>query len=110
MKGQHTELPWMAASAYSSVVGVPIVDRQGHRVANTAIPDMPKAWDELKKQAVIDAAFICTAVNTYPAVTELVEALERAVIALDDGRERSIVRSALNHYRELAGTSNEGAR
>lgn len=82
MSVKHTELPWMAASAYSSVVGVPIVNREGHRIANTAIPDMPKEWDYLKKQAVTDAAFICTAVNTYPVVTELVKALEACQASL----------------------------
>ena len=78
----HTELPWMAAASYSSVCGVPIVNREGRRVANTAILDMPKEWDELKLQAVIDAAFICKAVNTYPAVEELVKALEHCQSAL----------------------------
>lgn len=123
----HTELPWMAASAYSSVCGVPIVNQQGRRIANTALPDMPKEWDELKQQAVIDAAFIVTAVNTYPAVEGLVEALEAierggvAVLldaALSDAPEgfdecpinpnvlQKIVddsRSALTRFRELSG-------
>lgn len=80
----HTELPWMAASAYSSVCGVPIVNQQGRRIANTALPDMPKEWDELKQQAVIDAAFIVTAVNTYPAVAELVKALELSLDTLHE--------------------------
>jgi hypothetical protein len=77
MGGQkHTKLPWMAATAYSSMWGVPIVNQEGRRIANTALPDMPKEWDELKRQAVIDAAFICTAVNTYPAVEKLIRTLE----------------------------------
>ena len=63
----------MAAAAYSSIVGVPLVTSEGRRVANTALPDMPKAWDELKRQAVIDAAFIAHAWNCHD---DLVKALE----------------------------------
>lgn len=64
-----------AASAYSSVVGVPLVTSEGRRVANTALPGMPKEWDDQKKQAVIDAAFIAHAWNCHD---DLVKALNAA--------------------------------
>lgn len=59
----------MAAAAYSSIVGVPLVTSEGRRVANTALPDMPKEWDHLKKQAVIDAEFIAHAWNCHDDLT-----------------------------------------
>jgi hypothetical protein len=68
----HTPTPWNAASAYSSVCGVPIINQKGQRVGNTALPDMPKEWDELKERAVADAALIVTAVNNHaPMVKSL---------------------------------------
>lgn len=66
----------MAAAAYSSIVGVPLVTSEGRRVANTALPDMPKEWDAHKKQAVIDAAFIAHAWNCHD---DLVKALGTAL-------------------------------
>jgi hypothetical protein len=69
----HTPTPWNCASRYSSVVGVPIINQQGKRIGNTALPDMPPQWDHMKRQAEIDAAFICKAVNAYAV---LVKALE----------------------------------
>lgn len=59
----------MAASAYSSIVGVPLVTSEGRRVGNTALPNMPKEWDNHKKQAVIDAAFIAHAWNCHDDLT-----------------------------------------
>lgn len=70
---EHTPTPWNAASKYSSVVGVPIVNQQGKRVGNTALPDMPPEWDHLKRQAEIDAAFICEAVNNHARLTDELE-------------------------------------
>jgi hypothetical protein len=72
---EHTKLPWIAASKYSSVVGVPIVNQQGKRIANTALPDLPPAWDHMKRQAEIDAAFIITAVNNHKALVQALEAV-----------------------------------
>lgn len=72
---EHTPTPWNAAAAYSSIVGVPIVNQQGKRIGNTALPNMPPEWDHMKQQAVIDAAFICRAVNSHEA---LVKALKLA--------------------------------
>lgn len=69
----HTPTPWGAASAYSSVCGVPIISQKGGRVANTALPDMPKEWDELKQRAVADAAFICKAVNNHAPMVKSLE-------------------------------------
>jgi hypothetical protein len=71
----HTPTPWMAASKYSSMVGVPIVNQQGKRIGNTALPDMPHEWDHLKRQAEVDAAFIIKAVTNHGA---LVKALQLA--------------------------------
>ena len=65
---EHTPTPWIAASKYSSVAGVPIVTQQGGRIGNTAMPGMPSEWDHLKLQAEIDAAFIVKAVNNYAAM------------------------------------------
>jgi hypothetical protein len=62
---EPTPTPWMAATKYSSVAGVPIVNQQGKRIGNTALPDMPSEWDHLKRQAEIDAAFIVKAVNAW---------------------------------------------
>jgi hypothetical protein len=73
---EHTPTPWNAASKYSSVVGVPIVNQQGKRIGNTALPGMPPEWDHLKRQAEIDAAFIVKAVNNHEA---LVKALDWAM-------------------------------
>jgi hypothetical protein len=58
----------MAASKYSSVAGVPIVNQQGKRIANTALPNMPAEWADLKRQAEIDAAFIVKAVNNHERI------------------------------------------
>jgi len=68
---EHTPTPWNAASKYSSVVGVPIVNQQGKRIGNTALPDMPPEWDHLKRQAEIDAAFIVKAVNNHEALVNV---------------------------------------
>ena len=67
---EHTPTPWNAATKYSSVVGVPIVNTQGKRIGNTALPDMPAEWDHLKRQAEIDAAFICIAVNNHDTLVK----------------------------------------
>ncbi len=69
----HTPTPWNCASRYSSVVGVPIVNQQGRRIGNTALPDMPPEWDRMKRLAEIDAAFICTAVNAYAVMVKALE-------------------------------------
>lgn len=69
----HTPTPWNAASAYSSVCGVPIVNQKGQRIGNTALPDMPKEWDELKERAVADAALIVTAVNNHAPMVKSLE-------------------------------------
>jgi hypothetical protein len=68
---EHTPTPWNCASRYSSVVGVPIVNQQGKRIGNTALPDMPPEWDHMKRQAEIDAAFIVKAVNNHDAMVLL---------------------------------------
>lgn len=69
----HTPTPWNAASKYSSVVGVPIINQQGKRIGNTALPDMPPEWDHLKRQAEIDAAFIVTAANNHAPMLKSLE-------------------------------------
>lgn len=71
----HTPAPWNCATAYSSVVGVPIIARNGKRIGNTALPDMPKEWDSLKEEAVANAAFICRAVNSYEPMRKALEAI-----------------------------------
>jgi hypothetical protein len=86
----HTPTPWNAASRYSSVVGVPIVNGHGRRIGNTALPDMPPEWDHMKRQAEIDAAFICRAVNAHDL---LVKALKDVMNASNDPYE--VARAAL---------------
>lgn len=96
---EHTPTPWTAAAKYSSVVGVPIVNQQGKRVGNTAIPAMPREWDHLKRQAEIDAAFIVKAVNNHDALVralEKISAMDPKGIRADDlGRAASIAREAI---------------
>ncbi len=77
---KHAPTPWNCATAYSSVFGVPIIAQSGQRVGNTALPDLPKELDEMKRRAVADAEFICLAVNSHEV---LVKALERAMIDLN---------------------------
>lgn len=69
----HTPTPWNCASRYSSMVGVPIINQQGKRIGNTALPDMPPEWDHLKRQAEIDAAFIITAANNHAPMLKTLE-------------------------------------
>lgn len=107
---EHTPTPWNAASAYSSAVGVPIVNQRGQRVANTALPGMPAEWDEMKKRAVVDAALICRAVNNHHALVDLVQTLldndpsepvaDNGMTVLDAWRERA--------GRVLAQTTGQG--
>lgn len=87
---EHTPMPWSAASKYSSVVGVPIVNQQGRRIGNTALPGYPPEWDHMKRQAEIDAAFIVKAVNNHDA---LVQALRDVMKAANDPYE--VARNAL---------------
>lgn len=82
----HTPTPWTAASKYSSVVGVPIVSRQGKRIGNTAIPDMPPEWDHLKRQAEIDAAFIVKACNSHDVLVKALQKVRAYNIDIADGR------------------------
>ena len=70
---EHTPTPWNAAAAYSSVVGVPIVNQKCQRVGNTALPGMPKEWDDMKQRAVADAALIVAAVNNHAPMLKSLE-------------------------------------
>jgi hypothetical protein len=83
-KVEHTPTPWNAASAYSSICGVPIVSQTGGRVGNTALPDMPKEWDELKQRAVADAALIVKAVNNHEALVETLKAAREQIETLSE--------------------------
>ncbi len=86
----HTPTPWNCASRYSSVVGVPIINQQGRRVGNTALPDMPPEWDHMKRQGEIDAAFICKAVNNHDA---LVNHLRRLAVRACDEAALELIHS-----------------
>ncbi len=79
-EAKHTPLPWNCAHAYSSVVGVPIINQKGHRVGNTALPDLPPEWAEMKERAVADAKLIVHSVNSLP---DLVKALEDCAGCVD---------------------------
>lgn len=74
---KHTPTPWNCASAFSSVVGVPIIAQNGKRIGNTALPNMPEnmpsEWDEFKRDAVANAAFIVKVVNAHEAVVKALE-------------------------------------
>lgn len=104
-KAAHTPTPWSAASRYSSVVGVPIVNQQGKRVGNTALPDMPPEWDHMKRQAEIDAAFICEAVNSYDRLRLDLERAKKALEEIDAvlSGDRATVNdsNALHHFGVL---------
>lgn len=78
MTEKHTPLPWMAAAAYSSVAGVPIVGSMGQRVCNTALPDLPEAFNEMKWRAVADAALIVRSVNALPELVNALDLQEKA--------------------------------
>lgn len=83
---EHTPTPWNAATAYSSICGVPIINQKGQRVGNTALPDMPKEWEELKQRAVADAAFICKAVNSHEAMVKALEKVRSYNVDIAAGR------------------------
>lgn len=68
-----TPTPWNAAAKYSSIAGVPIVNQQGKRIGNTALPDMPAEWDHMKRQAEVDAAFIVAAANNHAPMLKSLE-------------------------------------
>jgi len=64
MTEKHSPLPWIAASKFSSVVGVPIVNQTGQHVANTSMPGLPEEWpDHRKQRAEANAALIVQCVN-----------------------------------------------
>lgn len=113
---QHTPTPWNCASRYSSVVGVPIINKHGKRVGNTALPDMPPEWDHMKRQAEIDAAYICTAVNSHAALLaeneKLRKALEEIVaeIQANAGGTQGAIRKHARAALAKAPTHSEGAR
>lgn len=102
---EHTPTPWNAASKYSSVVGVPIVNQQGKRIGNTALPNMPPEWDEMKRQAEVDAAFICMAVNSHEALLARVVALEQVISEemypenCSDDANRMLLESAIDSHQ-----------
>jgi hypothetical protein len=98
---EHTPTPWNCASRYSSVVGVPIVSRTGQRIGNTAIPDMPPEWDELKRTAEANAAFIVKAVNSHDA---LMEALQKIA-----NGEFDYLKDAMNAAGDALASSKERA-
>lgn len=126
MKG-HTELPWC----------IPDGDGNEHLICAGNDPSKPGrillvlngaggTRDNLSYEEISECnQRIVTAVNTSPAVTELVEALEAIVdlqgkaaggfpLSENEFREWAVAnhaaRAALSHYRELAGTSNEVAK
>ena len=118
MKG-HTELPWhVGRTAEDQIM---LLGANDHYACNIQIYQTPRQFGlyaEAERKA--NAALILTAVNTSPAVTELVKALEGLIVgATAEFNEKgaggyalarlSDARSALTHYRELAGTSNEVA-
>lgn len=77
-----TARPWIAAIEYSSVFGILIINQQGQRVANTALPDLPKSWDTTRNLA--DAELIAKAVNSYDSNQALIAELREALQYIAD--------------------------
>lgn len=76
---KHSTLPWIAATRYSSVVGVPIVAQSGFVICNTAFLHRT-GDDDAKRLAEANAAFIVLATSLH---YELVSALELSKAHID---------------------------
>lgn len=75
----HTPTPWIAATKFSSVVGVPIVGASGQHIANTSLPGLPEEWpDHRKRRAEANAAVIVKAVNNHDALVKALQLQEAA--------------------------------
>lgn len=90
----HTEGPWMAAAAPSSVVGWPIIGPQGRVIANVAwTPKPPHASDEEYAEFVAT----CKAnANLIAASNDLLLAAERALRVFSSPHPFDLEREARN--------------
>lgn len=119
VKAEHTTLPWMAIpTAFQEGF---TVSAQPHAEFRGFTKVVAFVGDRTDVECEANARLIVTAVNVYPAVTDLVKALERtkvdlqaAKIVIESYKNTSafgiiqtlkIVDSALARFRELQGGS-----
>jgi len=83
-KHAWTKGPWIAASAYSSVVGIPIVAQTGKRIANTSMPGFPDDYGN-DETNLANARLISAAPEMYEALKKAEELYQVGIIAAPNG-------------------------
>lgn len=78
MDVKHTPMPW-SGGHYSSIVGCPVVGRDGQVICNTAIGPKPH-----KESAEANAAFIVRACNAYEDVLVALRCARDELVSLNN--------------------------
>lgn len=85
----HTKGPWVAASAFSSIVGVPVVARSGKSIANTArFPEMLAHDPEGRAEALANARLIAAAPDLVDALGDVLRILDAVKLSAGLGKKQ----------------------